>query len=218
VTIASIKSGAIEGVRRIALSDGSFFSFNICYLPPVFRDECFSGLENTENSFEGFELTSAEEEGLRFASACLRAEKAALQLITRAEQYVLGLTRKLKKRGHSSDCAYAVIFRLCELGLLDDQRYARLWLAARASRQSSSPRRLLIALCARGIDRNDADAAFKAVLDGNTELLLLQRYVEKLRRKRKISDYDGADARRSLKYLLKNEGFSTLAIQLFFGD
>jgi regulatory protein len=198
----SLRQGSDEGLQRIELSDGSLFSFKTCYLPLVF------------NTAEGIEINEAEEEGLRFASACLRAEKTALRLIARAEQTCLGLTRKLEKRGHDSACVRSVISQLCESALLDDRRYARLWLDARISRQSTSPRRLLIGLSSRGIDRDDTAFALKEALDDEAEFLLLRRYAEKLQRKRKIDSDDG-NAGRSLKYLLKSEGFSSMAIQRF---
>jgi regulatory protein len=207
MTIISIKHESAEGLRRVELSDGSLFSFKTCYLHPDFIDNL-----REPNTANGIEISEIEEEGLRFASACLRAEKAALRLIARAEQSTLGLRRKLEKRGHDPACARHAISRLCELGLLDDRRYARLWLDARISRQRTSPRRLLIALSARGIDRDDTAFALKAALDDETEFLLLKRYVEKLQRKKKINSDDG----RSLKHLLKGEGFSSLAIQRFF--
>jgi regulatory protein len=197
-------------LRRVELSDGSLFSFKTCYLHPDFIDDL-----REPNTDEGIEISEVEEEGLRFASACLRAEKAALRLIARAEQSTLGLTRKLEKRGHDPACARHAVSRLCESGLLDDRRYARLWLDTRISHRSSSPRRLLIALCARGIDRDDTDAALKDALDDDAEFLLLKRYAEKLQRKRKINS-DDDDTDRSLKHLLKGEGFSSLAIQRFF--
>jgi len=202
MTIISIKYESDEGSLRIGLSDGSLFSFKTCYLPLLFK------------TAEGIEINEVEEEGLRFASSCLRAEKTALRLIARAEQTCLGLTRKLEKRGHDSACVRNVISRLCETGLLDDRRYARLWLDARISRQRTSPRRLLIALSARGIDRDDLSLALKEALDDETELQLLKRYVEKLQRKRKLNSDDDDDGP-SLKYLLKSEGFSSSAIQRF---
>ena len=209
MTIVSIKSGSDEELRRIELSDGSFFSFKTCYLPPVYSDEnryC-AGIA------DGLEISPSEEQGFRFASACLRAEKAALPLIARAEQNSSGLSRKLKKRGHDPACIDAVISRLCETGLLDDRRYARLWLESRINRQASSPLRLLAALRTRNIDRHDAEAVLKEILDEETERQLLERYVQKLQRRQKDTD---SAAGRSLRYVLKNEGFSSLAIQCFF--
>ncbi|MDR0495281.1 MAG: recombination regulator RecX [Treponema sp.] len=219
MTIISIKTGADEDLRRIELSDGSLFSFKINYLPPVFLND---GLytPGEPDVAEGREINADEEEGFRFASACLRAEKVALQLITRAEQTVFGLSHKLEKRGHDSACVRAVVARLCELGLVDDRRYARLWLESRLDRQasrSSSPRRLFAALRARGIDRRDTEAALKETLDAEAELRLLERYARKMRRKHGDDD-DSAAARRALRYTLKSEGFSSSAIQIFFEE
>jgi regulatory protein len=211
MTIISIKTGADDDLRRVEFSDGSLFSFKINYLPPECTDE---GLY-TPGVAEGRALNSDEEEGFRFASACLRAEKAALQLIARAEQTAFNLTLKLEKRGHDSACVRAVIARLCELGLLDDCRYARLWLESRLNR-TSSPRRLLAALRSRGIDRHDAEDALQHTLDAETEQRLLERYAQKLRRK--LGDDNSAAARRELRHALKGEGFSLSAIQIFFEE
>jgi regulatory protein len=211
MTIVSIKPESREETLRIELSDGSLFSFKPCYLPPVFIDE---GVY-TPDVADGREINSSEEEAFRFASACLRAEKAALQLIARAEQTVYGLSGKLAKRGHDSACIRAVITRLTESGLLDNNRYARLWLESRISRQGTSPRRLLSALCAKGIDLDDATAILKETLDDETELRLLERYVRKQSRKNPAAEEDTPSARRELKYQLKNEGFSSIAIETF---
>jgi regulatory protein len=178
------------------------FLFKDCYLPAHVPDVA-----------EGREIGGDEEAGFRFAAACLRAEKAALQLIARAEQNSFGLGRKLEKRRYDPACVRAVIARLVETGLLDNSRYCRLWLETKIARQATSPWRLLAALRSRGIDRQDAQQALRDLLDDDGELLLLRRYAEKLERKR---------AKRAepppLKYLLKSEGFSSLAIQRFFEE
>jgi len=217
MTIVSIKMGAEGDLRRAEFSDGSFLSFRTCYLPQGFAEEslCDPGCIDAA---EGLELDQDAEEGLRFAAACFGAERAALQLIARAEQTAFGLSRKLGKRGHDSACANAVILRLFDLGLLDDCRYARLWLESRISRQASSPARLLAGLRARGVDRDDAKQALGEALDDEAEQRLLERFMQKQQRKRKGSrglqpEEDSDFARRSLKYLLKSEGFSPLAIE-----
>jgi SOS response regulatory protein OraA/RecX len=140
----------------------------------------------------------------------LRVEKVALRLIARAEQCTGGLTRKLEKRGFDSACIDEVISKLTELKLLDDNRFSRLWLESRL-RLPRSPRRLLISLCARGIDHDDAQTALKNVLDEDTELALLARFAKKYSRKAKGEP-------RLLKHLLKNEGFSRGAINRFLGE
>jgi len=211
MVIVSIKTGTEGDLRRVDLCDGSFLSFRTCYLSPALADTNLCAYDSTD-TIDGRELTQDEEEDLRFAAACLDAEVAALRLIARAEQTVFGLGRKLAKRGHDSARARAVIERLCEQGLLDDFRYARLWLESRLSRQGSSPLRLLAALRAKGIGGEDAGAAMREVLDDEAERRLLERFVQK----RRVEDSDSE--RRSLKYLLKSEGFSSQAIGWLFED
>jgi regulatory protein len=211
--IVSIKATNDEDVRRMELSDGSIFSFKIGSLPPVNSNENLY----TPGMAEGLEISAAEEEGFRFASSCMRTEKVALQLIARAEQTVYGISRKLEKRGHDTGCIRAVISRLCDMGLLNDRRYAGLWIESPIIRQASSPRRLLMALCAR-VDRNDAEAALKEALGEGVELQLLERYVQRLQRKQANNDNDDSAASRSLRYTLKSEGFSSQSIHQFFNE
>ena len=205
--IISIKAGS--EVCRVELSDGSFFSFKPCYLAAEYFPQAGGELA------VGGELTSAEENALRFASACMRAEKAALRLIARAEQCCFGLAYKLQQRGHESACASAVVSRLASLEMVDDKRYAQLWLESRVG-YTRSPRRLFASLCGRGIERGTAEAALKTVLDEETELSLLACFVEK-RMKNAVNRKANRDY--SVKYLLKAEGFSSLAIEKYFdGD
>ena len=204
MTIISLKTEAGGDLNRIGLSDGSLFSFRICYLPPELNISSDGLCLN-----EGDEISAAEEAAFRFASECLRAEKAALRLITRAEQCTFGLSRKLEKRGAAAACISAVISRLLDLGLLDDARFAKAWLTSRL-RLARSPRRLFVSLCGRGISRDDAETALKSVLDEETEFVMLKRFVKKYARKA------GTDVR-SQKYFLKNEGFSHEVIHKFLG-
>jgi len=208
--IVSLKSGNDKETRRIELSDGSLFSFKTCYLPPEILNDNLC----TPGTADGCEIDTAHEEGFRFASECLRAEKAALRLIARAEQCSLGLARKLEHRGHRAACINTVLSHLSELKFIDDGRFARFWLESRL-RLARSPRRMLIALCGRGINRDDAQAAINAVLDEKTEADILSRYVKKRKLARKKHAHEDSGLRQ-LKFELKSEGFSSHAIQSFF--
>jgi len=204
------------------LADGSSFLFRTCYLPQVLASiDATDGVEDQD-------LGHIEEEDFRFASSCFGAEQIALRLIARAEQTAFGLGRKLEKRGFNSTCVRAVIARLCELDLLDDRRYARFWLELRLNWQATSPTRLLTGLRSKGIDREDAGSALREALDDETELRLLERFLQKHQSKRKgkgmgprssgDADADTDTARRSLKYMLRSEGFSSLAIETVFDE
>jgi regulatory protein len=160
------------------------------------------------------EKITDEDTAFRFASECQRAEKVALRLIARAEQCSLGLTRKLEKRNFSTDCVSAVISRLLELKLVNDSRFSRLWLESRL-RLARSPRRLLVSLCGRGIDRDDAETAIKTILDEETEFKILTRFVKKYSRKQGRKEEKNSV---SLKHMLRNEGFSQQVINQFLDD
>jgi len=184
-----------------------------CYLPQVPDDDPY-----VPGICEGRDLIADEESGLRFASSCMRAEKAALKLIARAEQSSTGLFCKLEKRGHDRACIQLVLSRLQEIQLIDDRRFTRLWLESRIARAAHSPRRLLAGLRSRGIDRDHAESGIKAALTADAELSLLRRYVKKMQKRKsftKAITKNNADTGRSLKYYLKGEGFSSQAIELF---
>ena len=143
----------------------------------------------------------------------MQAEKTALRLIARAEQNSNGLRRKLEKRGYESACITEVINRLIENNLINDFRFACLWLESRL-RLTRSPRQLLFSLRSRGIEQDDAQNALKKVLDDEIEFSLLERFVIKAARKKNSQ----IDDKRLLKSLLKNEGFSFEVIRRFLNE
>jgi len=141
----------------------------------------------------------------------IHAEKAALRLIARAEQCSAGLARKLEKRGCDEDAIRKVVSHLLEIKLLDDSRFARFWLQSRLH-FTRSPRQLFSSLCAKGIDRDEAQTALNLILNEETETALLKKYVKK--HSKKMNSKKG-NVTQSIKHLLKKEGFSHQAIQSY---
>jgi len=118
------------------------------------------------------------------------------------------LTVKLKQRGFGSDVAEEVTSGLIERGLLDDKRYAELWIRSRmAQRKAHSPRKLLVSLAKRGVERHSSHEAINSILDEETEYTMLLKYLEKM----ELSE-EGS----SIRADLKNEGFSPDTINRFF--
>jgi regulatory protein len=202
VTVVSLKTAPPreDGVIEAEFSDGSRLLFSNEYLP--------EGLKANLDS--GRELSAQEEEALLFASSCYRAEKAALKLIARAEQSCLGLTTKLERRNHDYRVVKTVVSSLLERNLLNDERFAKLWVHSRLSYgKAQSPLWLRASLGKRGIDRNLSLKAVENLLDPETEYALLLKYLEKAG----ISDGRNENF---LKTRLKNEGFSYEVLDRYF--
>ena len=217
MTIVSLETENLraDGAVKLDFSDGSSLSFSLFYLPETLLQtfaEVNSGAERPAVWEPGRELSSGEEEAFRFASTCYRVEKIALRLVARAEQNSLGLAAKLERRGYNAVVVKAVISRLLDRNLLDDGRYAELWIRSRlAMGKAPSPRWLLISLGKRGIDRYLSREALGKVLDPETEYALLLKYLEKtgIPEEKKV---------RRLRAQLKYEGFSFDVLDRFFND
>jgi len=151
---------------------------------------------------------NSEEEVSQFTASCLKAEQIAAKLIARAEQNSFALSSKLEKRGFQAAVVKEVISGLLDRGLLDDQRYAELWLRSRLGKRAQSPKTLLFSLRKRGIDRHSSKKAMDQVLDPETEYTLLLKYVETLN-EGEIS---------SLRAQLKYEGFSVETLTRYFDN
>ena len=204
VTLVSLKTSPPleEGVIEAEFSDGSRLLFSIGYLP----EDLYANLDG------GQELTSQEEEALQFASSCYLAEKVALRLIARAEQSSLGLTAKLERRGYDSPIVKAVASRLLERNLLNDERFAKLWIHSRLSYgKAQSPLWLRVSLGKKGIDRNLSLKAVEDLLDPETEYALLLKYLEK------VGVSEGKNEN-FLKTQLKSEGFSYEVLDRYFNS
>ena len=199
--------GCSQGAVKAELSDGSVLLLAAYYIPDWEKWTAWAAADR--------ELTSAEEEDFLFASACYRAEKSALRLVARAEQCSLGLLSKLERRGYGEAVAKAVVSRFTEKNLLDDSRYAELWIRSRlGSKKALSPRWLLAALGKKGIDRDSSQKALEKVLDYETEHAFLLNYLEKAKLLR--SALPGKKRGGSLRAQLKYAGFSTVTLDRYF--
>jgi regulatory protein len=208
MTVESVETGAENGevLVKLAFSNGSHLSLKLCYLDDYCGDPA---------SWEqGRELSVSEEETLRFAASCYKAERIGMRLIARAEQNSAGLEAKLGFRGFSRPQIQAVVSRFLKTDLLNDRRYAKLWLQSRFARRNGpvpGPRQLMAKLRKRGIANADISAAFDDVLTGEAEWSLLMRFLEKNR------TFAGDDGR-SLRSRLRFEGFSASILERFFDE
>ncbi|MDR2500742.1 MAG: recombination regulator RecX [Treponema sp.] len=185
---------------RISLSDGSALFLRMAYLIPLWPGDAMR--------VPGWELSAEEGEALQYAARCFHAERAALRLVARAEQCRAVLARKLAVRGYPGPCVAAAIAYLDVVDLVNDGRYARLWLTYHVSHGARSPRALFQGLCRRGLPQDTIKAALQAVLDPELEGRLLRRFLQKTRRQSKKQSQTSATLKRTLRF----EGFSPALI------
>jgi regulatory protein len=197
VAITSLKTETSPLVYRVGLSDGGLFSIKTVYLSHDFIADAAVPAE----------ISESEAEELRFAGACLRAERTALPLVARAEQTRSGLERKLRERGHEAIPARAAVEHLADNGAVSDERYAELWTRARLAMKADSPAKLRAALLAKGIDRAIIKDTLDAALDLDEEIALLRKFAAKNRL--------AAAQPRERRQKLRGEGFSSDAVAAF---
>ena len=138
----------------------------------------------------------------------VKAEKAALSLVARAEQCSYGLRYKLEKKKFPNDVIQSVLDHLAELNLINDLRYAQLWLKMKIARGNKGPRMLSLLLKTKGINSETVEAALAAALTPDVEAALLQSCLNKAK--------DQADSTSTIRRFLKMEGFSAEAIENYF--
>jgi regulatory protein len=107
------------------------------------------------------------------------AQNAALKLVSRAEQCAFLLSQKLLKRGFDAGVVKAVVRDLAAANIVNDGRFSRMWIRSRIASKADTPRHIVAALRAKGIDRKTASEAAQDCLDIETERALLGRFVKK---------------------------------------
>jgi regulatory protein len=208
LVIESAETGRTAGGRilKLRFQNGGVLEIGASYLPSELPEAFFC---------PGVPVRDGDEGVLRLAAECLRAEKAALRLIARAEQCAAILARKLERRGYRAEAVSGALARLETLDLIRDSRYAELWLKARVHRGTQGPRMLLGLLRARGIGRECAETALKAVLTPEAEDTLLLRRLAGAGKKPGKAGPGGVPG---IRYFLRAEGFSSAAITRYFEE
>lgn len=97
------------------------------------------------------------------------AKDRALRLLGYRDRSATELNRRLLDSGYPKAVVASVIHRLTELGLIDDERFARAWVRARTS-SGFGVRRISRELADKGIDRDIAAVALAEESPGDERL------------------------------------------------
>lgn len=101
----------------------------------------------------GADLTDERLKEIKEQSDYIRTRSRALWYLDRSSHTERGLYDKLRRAGFSENSCAAVISRFCELGLLDDRRYAENY-AERCAEAGMSRRAISDKLYAKGVPRD----------------------------------------------------------------
>jgi regulatory protein len=156
-------------------------------------------MSETEVLFESGSdgLSHSDEEGARDAYG--KAMARAGRFLASRPRATGELRERLEGAGFEPPVVARVVARLTELGLLDDEAFARQWVEERSGRRGGAA--LIAELGARGVDRAVAERALESVgadeLDSATALAMEQiRRVGSLPLRTQAARLTGALARR----------------------
>lgn len=112
-----------------------------------------------------------------------RAYNKGLDLLSRRPYGVKELIKKLCEKGHEKEASQKACDRLLELGLLNDEEYARILANDLLERKNYSTKRIKQELSFRGIPREIVENTVDS-LDNNAEnriiLVIKKKYINKL--------------------------------------
>jgi regulatory protein len=135
-----------------------------------------------------------------------KAREAALRLLAVRARSEGELSDRLRRKGFSEDLTAAVVFSLAEVGLVDDEAFARAWADERVRLRPVGPRRLAQELLSKKVNRDLAARVVDETFREHSELELARRAVEK--KARVPGGADGGKRRARLHSFLVRRGFS----------
>jgi regulatory protein len=133
----------------------------------------------------GQELTAEEAQHYQSEAERARVYASAIRFLGLRPRSRREMSDYLGRKGYPVETVGPVMERLGWAGLLDDREFAASWIASRQALRPRSRRMLAQELAAKGIARDEIEAAL-AELDGDSELDML---VEVVRKKQRLPQY-----------------------------
>jgi regulatory protein len=143
-----------------------------------------------------------------------RALDSAYALINRRDRTVSEVRAQLERKGVAEHVCEAAVQTLSAQGLLDDERFARLFVSDKRELEQWGNERIRRGLLTRGIERELADAALTpaGAHDDDDEESELDRALALLRRRFPHPPEDRRERERALGMLLRKGYESELAL------
>jgi len=155
--------------------------------------------------------TSSPESTEESAKRAEQARALCLRLLTARARTRAELAAQLAQRGYPDDISAAVLDRLAQVGLVDDEDFAEQWVRSRRSSAGKGKRALAAELRTKGLD-NEVITAALADIDAGAERMRAEQLVRDKLRREKLGDPSDRDTEnkvtRRLAGMLARRGYS----------
>jgi regulatory protein len=158
----------------------------------------------------GIVVSEATVEEIQSLSECAEATQLAGRFLAHRPRTVLEVRQRLLRGGIGAPIAEAAIESLKQQGLLDDQRFADMWVENRQAFHPRSPRMLQAELRRKGVARETAEEAVEHEVTIDEAALAAEAGRPRLHRYR---NHDRQSFDRSLGGFLARRGFSFDAVR-----
>ncbi len=171
-TVTALKEGASGESVQVLFSDSSSF-----FVPP----HAIIDLKLKVGMVVDDEL----KQHLEAAHELLKAKQKAAELLARREHSRFELSTKLQQRQFSHDTIRTALDEYQHLDLLNDRRFAEMWVRNRIRRKAEGPMKLKAALKNKGVDNTIIEDIIKREYDIDMQQIALEQATEKIIKKSK---------------------------------
>ena len=167
---------------KLSIKEGKANKIHI-YVDDEYRATVDSDYWYSEKYRNYKEINDEELTELLDAVSFRRAYNKGLDLLSRRPHGTKELIKKLCEKGHEKESAEKACDRLLELGLLNDEEFARILANELYERKGYGVKRIKQELAFRGIDREIAENAIESLdIDTQTRIILVieKKYISKI--------------------------------------
>ncbi len=166
-TITALKEGASGESVQVLLSDSSSF-----FVPPHTLIDFGLIID--------LEVDEALKEHLGAAHELLSAKQKAAELLARREHSRFELYNKLRQREFSDTAINQTLDEYQRLELLNDYRFAEMWIRSRIKRKAEGVGKIKAALKQKGVDERVAEQVLSQECDAEQQQAALEAATEKV--------------------------------------
>lgn len=183
--------------------------YNI-FIDEEFRFGLDEGVVARFGLYEKMEIDQSLVEQIEQEEVVAKAFNAAANFLKTRERSKKEIRDKLKVKEYTSNVIESVIDKLERLDIVNDKRFAEVFIRDRMKLKPKGKKVLQIELLQKGVDKNIIEEVFETLLGGEEELDLAKKVYEKALKK--YGNPDDIEIRQKItKYLLgKGFGYSLI--------